>query len=39
MGSLETQTELAALRNYAENQAMLEPILLYRASECKQTKE
>ena len=24
---------------YVENQAILEPILLYRASKCKQTKE
>ena len=27
-GSLETRTELAALRSYVENQAILEPILL-----------
>ena len=27
------------LRTYVENQAMLEPILLYRASKCKQIKE
>ena len=27
------------LRSYVENQAILEPILLYRASKCKQTKE
>ena len=26
-------------RSYVENQAILEPILLYRASKCKQTKE
>ena len=37
--SLETRAELAALSTYVENQAMLEPILLYRASKCKQTKE
>ena len=37
--SLETRAELAVLRNYVENLAMLEPILLYRASKCKQTKE
>ena len=37
--SLETRAELAALSSYVENQAMLEPILLYRASKCKQTKE
>ena len=37
--SLETQAELAVLRSYVENQAILEPILLYRASKCKQTKE
>ena len=37
--SLETRTELAVLRTYVENQAILEPTLLYRASKCKQTKE
>ena len=37
--SLETRTELAILRSYVENQAILEPIVLYRASNCKQTKE
>ena len=36
--SLETQAELAVLRSYVENQAILEPILLNRASKCKQTK-
>ena len=42
--SLETRAELAVLRPYVENQAyvdnqaVLEPIPLYRASECKQTK-
>ena len=35
--SLETRTELAVLRTYVENQAI--PILLCRASKCKQTKE
>ena len=37
--SLETRTELAVLCAYVENQAILEPILLYRKSKCKQTKE
>ena len=37
--SLETRAELAVLRIYVENQAILEPILFYRASKCKQTKE
>ena len=37
--SLETRAELVVLRIYVENQAILEPILLYRASKCKQTKE
>ena len=36
---LETRTELAVLRTYVENQAILELILLYRRSKCKQTKE
>ena len=31
--------ELAVLRSYVENQAILETIRLYRASKCKQTKE
>ena len=31
--------ELAFLRTYVENQAILEPILLYRASKYKQNKE
>ena len=31
--------ELTVLRTYVENQAILEPILLCRASKCKQTKE
>ena len=39
MDSLETRAELAVLRTYVENQAILESILLYRASKCKQTKE
>ena len=37
--SLETRAEPAVLRTYVENQAILEPILLYRASKCRQTKE
>ena len=37
--SLETRAQLAVLRTYVENQAILEPILLYRTSKCKQTKE
>ena len=37
--SLETRAELAVLRTYRENQAILQPILLYPASKCKQTKE
>ena len=37
--SLETRAELAVLRTYVENQAIPEPIRLYRASKCKQTKE
>ena len=36
---LETWAELAVLYIYAENQAILEPILLYQASKYKQTKE
>ena len=36
---VETRAELAILRTYIENQLILEPILLYRASKCKQTKE
>ena len=39
MDSLETQAELAILRTYVDNQAILEPILLYRGSKCKQTKD
>ena len=37
--SLETLAELAVLRTYVENQAILELILLYRDSKCKQNKE
>ena len=33
--SLETRVELVILRAYIENQAVLEPILLYRASKAK----
>ena len=36
---METRAEMAVLRIYVENQVILEPILLYRASKCKQTKE
>ena len=37
--SLESRAELAVLRIYVEDQAILEPILLYWASKGKQTKE
>ena len=37
--SLEARAELAVLRTYVENQPILEPILLYRASKCKQTNQ
>ena len=37
--SLETRTEVAVLRTYLEKQAILEPILFYCPSKCKQTKE
>ena len=37
--SLDTRAELAVLRAYVENQAILEPILPYRASKCEDTKE
>ena len=37
--SLETWTKLVVLRSYVENQAILEPIPLYRGPKCKQTKE
>ena len=36
---LETRVKLAVLCTYVENQAILEPIRLYRASKFKQTKE
>ena len=36
---MKTQTERAVLRIYVENQATLEPVLLHRASKCKQTKD
>ena len=36
---METRAELAVPRTYVENQAILGPILFYRASKCKQTKE
>ena len=36
--SLETRAEPVVLCIYVENQVILEPILLYRASKCKQTK-
>ena len=38
MDSLETRAELAVLRPYVENQAILEPILLYRTSKCNKLK-
>ena len=37
--SLKTRAEMSILCTYVENQAILELILLYRASKCKQTKE
>ena len=37
--SLETRAELSVLGIYVENQAILEPILLYRQWKCKQIKE
>ena len=37
--SLETQGKLVVLHSCVENQTMLEPILLYQTSKCKQTKE
>ena len=36
--SLETRVKRVRLRAYVENQAITEPILLYRASKYKQTK-
>ena len=37
--SLERRAELAVLRTYVENQAILEPIFLYRVSKCKQIEQ
>ena len=37
--SLETRAEPVVLHAYFENQAILEPILLYRASKYEQTKQ
>ena len=37
--SLETWVELFVLHSYVEHQDILEPILLYRACKCIQTKE
>ena len=37
--SLEARAKLFVLRTYIEDQAILEPIPLYQASRCKQTKE
>ena len=37
--SLETRVELAVVSSSVESQSILESILLYRASKCKQTKE
>ena len=37
--SLETSAELVVLRTYVDNKAIIEPILFYQASKCKQTKE
>ena len=34
--SPETRAELAVLRIYVENQAILEPVLFYWGSKCKQ---
>ena len=36
---METQAELPVLRIYVESEGILEPIPLYRASKCEQTKE
>ena len=36
---METRVELTILHPYVKNQVILGPILLYRASKCKQTKE
>ena len=37
--SLGKQAELAVPRAYVQKQATIEPILIYRVSKCKQTKE
>ena len=37
--SLEIRVKPAALRVYVENQVLLEPILPYYASKCKQTQK
>ena len=37
--STETSAELVVLRAYVENRAILEPILPYPASKCKQTQK
>ena len=37
--NLEIRLEVAFLRPYVEKRAILEPILLYSVSKCKQTKE
>ena len=37
--SLETRAKLAVLRTYVENQAIQKPILFYRGSKRKQTRE
>ena len=36
---METWAERTVLRTYVENQVILEPIFLYRASKCKENKE
>ena len=38
-GNLVTRAKLAVLWSYVENQAILKPILFYRASKHKQTKD
>ena len=37
--SLETRAERTVLRAYVENQAILQPIFLYRALKYKETKK
>ena len=37
--NLETRGKLPVLRTYVENQDILQTILLYRSSKCRQTKE